>query len=415
MAETNWAGNIIYGASRLHHPRSVAEVQAIVRGAAKVRGLGSRHSFNTIADTDADLVSLRHLNRVIGIDTAAGTVTVEGGITYGELCPQLQEAGHALANLASLPHISVVGAVMTATHGSGNRNGNLATAVAALEFVAADGEIVKLARGDSGFDGAVVSLGALGLVTSITLDIMPSFDVRQDVYEELPFATLAENFEALSGAAYSASFFTDWRGDTIEHVWLKSRADAPFSLGGDFHGARLAARKWHPIGEMDATTSTEQMGVAGAWHERLPHFRIDLIPSAGEEIQSEYFVARTDAPAALRALHAVQDQFSEPLFVSEVRTIAADELWLSTAYQRDSVAFHFTFRRDWPAVRAVLPVIEQALAPFGARPHWGKQMTMGPAEVQALYPRMDDFRQLLAQYDPGGKFRNAFVESMIFS
>lgn len=414
MSEMNWAGNIAYGARRLLQPRDLAEVREIVRSAQKVRGLGSRHSFNTIADTDGDLVSLRQLNRVTGIDREAGTVTAEGGITYGELCPALQAEGLALANLASLPHISVVGATMTATHGSGNRNGNLATAVAALEFVDADGDLVRLARGDEGFDGAVVSLGALGLVTSVTLDIMPTFDVRQDVYIDLPLKALVDDFDGLTSSAYSTSFFTDWRGDNINHVWLKSRADAPFELGGDFYGARLADRKWHPIGGMDPTTSTEQMGAAGPWHERLPHFRIDLVPSAGEEIQSEYFVARADASAALQALHAVQDRFSEPLFISEVRTIAADDLWLSTAYGRDSVGFHFTFRRDWPAVSAVLPVIEAALAPFAARPHWGKQMTMAPADVQALYPRMDDFRQLAATYDPGGKFRNAFVETMIF-
>jgi xylitol oxidase len=408
----NWAGNIAFGAG-VTSPRSVGEVQDLVRRARKVRAVGSRHSFNRIADTDGTLVSLQHLNRLVGIDADARTVTVEGGITYGQLCPLLEAEGFALANLASLPHISVAGACATATHGSGNANRNLAGAVSALEIVTAEGEMLRLRRGDPGFEGAVVHLGGLGIVTAVTLDIVPRFEVRQDVFIEMPFRALVDNFEAVSAAAYSVSAFTRWRGDSIAQVWLKSRTGLPAPTG-DFFGARAAETACHPIPTIDPAPTTQQLGVAGPWHERLPHFRMAFTPSAGEELQSEYFVGRADAPAALHALKAIEEVFAPPLMISEIRTIAADALWMSPCHRRDSVAFHFTWLRDWPAVQAVLPAIEEALAPFGARPHWGKLFTMAPADVQARYERLADFRALLARHDAEGKFRNGFLETYVF-
>ena len=287
----NWAGNIAYEARAVHSPRSAAEVQDIVRKSSKVRALGSRHSFNRIADTDADLISLKQLDRVLNIDKVARTVTVEGGITYGQLCPILHREGFALHNLASLPHISVVGAAATATHGSGEKNRNLATAIAGLKVVTASGETISLSRGDAEFDGAVVGLGALGIVTEATLDIQPAFDVRQDLYLNIPFAALLENFDAVESSAYSVSLFTAWQGEHVDLVWLKSLADAP-RRSGDLFGARPADHPYHPILAMDAAPCTEQMGVAGPWHLRLPHFRMEFQPSAGAELQSEYFVAR---------------------------------------------------------------------------------------------------------------------------
>jgi xylitol oxidase len=404
----NWAGNIAYSTNSILAPRSVPELQDLVRRSSRLRALGSRHSFNRIADTDGDLISMRGLDKVIALDPAAHTVTVEGGITYGQLCPWLDAQGFALHNLASLPHISVVGAVTTATHGSGNSNGNLATAVAALEIVTATGDIVSLKRGDADFNGAIVGLGALGVVSSITLDIQPTFAVRQDVFVDLPFAALVDNFEAIGASAYSVSGFTRWQGDSIDMVWLKSRADPPHHTG-DFYGARPADRPIHPIASIDPAPCTAQMGVPGPWHERLPHFRMDFTPSVGAEIQSEYFVPRDRAAAALVALRRVQDQFAGPLLVSELRTVAADEQWLSMNHRRDSLACHFTWQPDAEAVRRVLPIIEAALAPFGVRPHWGKVFTLPPAQVMSRYPRFAEFRALAGRFDPTGKFRNAFV------
>ena len=410
----NWAGNIAYGATAVHAPRSMADIQELVRKARKVRALGSRHSFNRIADTDADLVSMRHLDGVLQLDVAASSVTVAGGVTYGQLCPALHAAGLALPNLASLPHISVAGACATATHGSGNLVGNLATAVAGLEIVQASGEILRLRRGDADFPGAVVGLGALGIVTAITLDLQPGFEVRQSLYLDLPFDTLSENFETLSASAYSVSFFTDWQGDTVNQVWLKERADAAAERGESFFGARRADRAYHPIAAIDAQPCTEQMGVAGPWHLRLPHFRMEFTPSAGAELQSEYFVARRDAAAGLVALRQIQDEIAPLLLISEVRTIAADNLWMSPCYGEDCVALHFTFKPDWPAVEKLLPRIEAQLAPFSPRPHWGKLFTMPATAVQPRYSKLGAFRELLSRHDPDGKFRNLFIDALVF-
>jgi xylitol oxidase len=413
MSETNWAGNITYSTGSVHEPRTLDELQEAVRRSRKLRALGSRHSFNRIADTTGDLVSMRGLARVLDIDAANRTVTVEGGITYGQLCPVLDQAGFALHNLASLPHISVVGAVSTATHGSGNANKNLAAAVSGLEIVTASGDTVTLRRGDPDFDGAVVGLGALGIVSKVTLDIQPRFEVREDIYTDMPFKTLVDNFEAISGAAYSVSAFTHWTGDTIGFVWLKNLA-GKVPPKDEFFGARAQTRPWHPIAEIDPAPVTQQMGVPGPWYLRLPHFRMEFQPSAGAELQSEYFVARKDAVAALTALRAVQDQISGPLMVSEIRTIAADSYWLSYNRGIDSLAFHFTWHQDWPAVSHALGVIEAALRPLNARPHWGKLFVMEKSELQSRYSKLPDFRALAQKHDAEGKFRNEFLDEYVF-
>jgi xylitol oxidase len=418
MAElTNWAGNLTYGAARVHRPETIDELRAVVASCEKVRALGSRHSFNTIADTPADLISLERLNRVLAIDGEARTVTVEGGARYGELCIELHRRGFALHNLASLPHISVAGACATATHGSGDGNGNLATAVSAIEIVTADGDVVALSRERDGerFLGAVVGLGGLGVVARLTLDLVPAYEIQQDVYEGLPLEQLEANYEAISSAAYSVSLFTSWGGPRVNQVWVK-RLVAPGEQAGaapELFGAALVPARRHPIAELSGENCTEQ-GVAGPWHERLPHFRLEFTPSRGDELQSEYFVPRRYALAAIRAVDALREGVTPLLYISELRTIAADKLWMSPCYSQDSLALHFTWRQDWPGVRELLPLLEAQLAPFGARPHWGKLFTMAPAALQARYERLDDFRELLRAFDPRGKFRNAFLDTYIF-
>ena len=415
---TNWAGNYTYSAARLHYPETMAEVQDVVRRADKLRVLGSRHSFNDIADSPADLLSLAQFDPGLTFDRERSTVTVPGGITYGALGRQLQSAGYALANLASLPHIAVAGACATGTHGSGDRNGNLATSVAALELVTADGEIVVLSRDQPGddFAGAVVGLGGLGVVTRVTLDVEPAYQVRQDVYENLPMAQVEAHFEEIEASAYSVSMFSDWHPERMQQVWLKRRVTdgAPGVAAPEFFGAPAAQGPMHPIRALSAVTCTEQMGVPGPWYDRLPHFRLDFTPSSGAELQSEYLVPRRHAVAALRAILGLRDQVVPLLQVTEIRTIAADHLWMSPSYEQDSVGIHFTWLPDWPAVRAVLPQIETALAPLAARPHWGKLFTLPAARLPALYPRLPDFQRLLRTYDPVGKFRNPFLDRYIF-
>lgn len=413
----NWAGNHTYSTENVLYPVTIAEVVELVKHYPKLRGLGTRHAFNTIADSDAVLISLERLKRSVSFDHDRKQATISANINYGELCPLLHQAGYALANMASLPHISVIGACITATHGSGVGNQTLAASVAGLTFVAADGEIITLSREkDENFDGAVVSLGALGIVVELTIDLVSAFDIRQHVYLNLPAESLASNFDQIMAAAYSVSLFTDWQQDAINQVWLKHRIDDRllFDPADSFLGAQPAIHEMHPIAELSPNSCTYQLGISGPWHERLPHFRIDATPSAGNELQSEYFVARQQALKALDAIRALRHQIAPHLLTSEIRTIAADRFWMSPFYDQDTVGIHFTWKQDWPAVRNVLPQIESALEPFSARPHWGKLFTMSPTRLQSLYPNLAQFRALLSHYDPSGKFRNAFIETNLY-
>nr|WP_090983503.1 FAD-binding protein [Paenibacillus sp. CF384] len=414
----NWAGNFKYNASEVHAPETVEQVQALVASSKRIKVLGTRHSFNSIADTNGCHLSLQKLNRVVELDRTNNRVTVEAGIRYGELCHYLHSNGYALHNLASLPHISVGGAVATATHGSGDLNGNLATAVYSLEVVKADGETIVLARdqADGVFAGAVVGLGGLGVVTTITLDVVPSFNMSQVIYENLPLAQLENHFDAIFSSAYSVSLFTDWKSPSFNQLWMKMKlpdAAAATLAEPEFYGAKLAKSHLHPVPGASPVNCSEQMGIAGPWYERLPHFRMDFTPSAGEELQSEYFVPRKDAYLALCAINRLRDQISPYLHVSEIRTIAADSLWLSPCYKGEMVAIHFTWKDNWEAVQQLLPIIEEQLKPFHARPHWGKLFTMSPAELQSHYEKLPDFQQLLRSYDPEGKFRNDYITKYI--
>src|SRR5688572_28715514 len=305
----NWAGNYTYSAARIHYPESVEQVQELVSRSSKLRVLGSRHAFNGIADSTGDLISLDHLPRVFTIDHKRVTVTIDGGVRYGQICRQLHRAGFALSNLASLPHISVAGACATATHGSGDRNGNLATAVSAMELVAADGTIVYLSRDQQGeqFAGAVVGLGGLGVVTRLTLDIVPAFEMRQDVYDNLPMTQMEEHFDSIAASADSVSFMTDWQGESVNQVWLKRRVvdGTPIVLESEFFGATAAPTDRHPIAGLSPEACTEQMGIAGPWYERLPHFRMGFTPSSGEELQTEYLLPRQHAIPAFRAIYGL--------------------------------------------------------------------------------------------------------------
>jgi xylitol oxidase len=395
----------------------VAELQRLVAGSERIRALGSGHSFSRLADTPGDLVSVAGLPKIVSVDAGRATVTVSAGLTYAELAPQLHAAGYALRNLGSLPHISIAGTCATGTHGSGDSNGNLATAVSALEMITAEGDVLSLSRGAGGgrFSGAVVGLGALGIVTSLSLDIVPAFDVRQYVYEQLPREQLDEHFAGIFASAYSVSFFTDWRSSPVNRVWLKQRAGADDTPGLALrrYGARPADGPRHPVPGLPAVNCTQQMGVPGPWHERLPHFLPDFTPSVGDELQSEYLLPRQSAVSALRAIDGIRDRVAPVLQVAEIRTVAADELWMSPSYQQDSVAFHFTWINDVPAVLPVLAGVEAQLAPFGARPHWGKLFGTSPEAMRGLYGRLPDFRQLLRDLDPAGKFRNELVDAYL--
>ena len=407
MTLTNWAGNVRFRATDVVTPTSTDEVREILSRPGKVRALGSGHSFNLIADTDATLISTAKLVDAPVIDEEARTVKVGAGIRYGELAPLLEERGWALSNLASLPHITIAGSVATGTHGSGDGVGTLSSAVAGIELVTAKGEVVTLRRGDREFDGAVVSLGALGIVTRITLDIEPSFEVRQRVFTNLPLETALENFDAIMSAAYSVSMFLQWTDpDVVDQVWTKARGeDVPVIPGGP----AAARERLHPLAGVSAEACTEQLGVPGRWMDRLPHFRLDFTPSNGDELQSELLVPRRHAVAAIRALRTLADDIAPLIQVTEIRSMKADKLWLSPAYETDAVGLHFTWKQDQPAVEAVIAKIEGVLAAFDPRPHWGKLSLATTRDRARVWRKLGDFAALARELDPEGRFRNDYL------
>lgn len=407
----NWAGNVTYSTERILRPRSVAEARDMVAVADTIRPLGTRHSFNLVADSAGVLLSTEYLNRIVEIGDR--TVTVEAGIRYGELSSALHGYGLALPNLASLPHISVGGAIATGTHGSGAGNHSLAAGVSALELAAADGSTRRLGRGDADFDGAVVSLGALGLVTQASLDVVPAFELRQYVFEGLPWSTAETDLGAILAGGFSVSLFTTWAEPAIGQVWVKTK-DRLRSQSSYF-GAVPAKGPRHPVPGADWQSSTEQLGVPGPSYERLPHFRLGFTPSRGAELQSEYVVPKAHGAGALGELRRLGPVVAPLLLVSEIRAVAGDTLWLSPFSEQDSVAFHFTWKPRPGDVLTVLPQLEAALAPFGVRPHWGKLFTVSAQELEAVYPKLPDFRRLVRSFDKAGKFRNDFVARFVMS
>ncbi len=411
----NWAENLEYSTTDVHYPKNILEVQQLVKKFTKVRALGTRHSFSKIADSDQHLVSSRELQKIISLDKEKRTVTVEAGITYGQLAPYLQENGLALHNLASLPHISVGGAIATATHGSGISNGNLSSAVSAIELVTASGELVTFdkAKDPVKFYGAVVGLGALGIVTKVTLELLPSFNMKQVVYRNLPIAALEKNFQQVMSMGYSVSFFTDWKNKNVNEVWIKKLSTDPDSKG-DLYGASLATQNLHPVETQSAETCTDQMDKPGLWYERLPHFKMGFKPSTGKELQSEFFLPLEKGYEAMMAMESLHEKISPHLFISEIRTIKADEYWLSPCYQRNSVAIHTTWKQDPEVEKELIPLVQETLAPFSIRPHWAKLFNFSADQLAKSYAKMEDFKNLCRETDPNGKFRNDFLNTTVF-
>lgn len=415
---TNWAGNLTYSTSKLTSATSAAQVKSFIQQHNKFKVLGTKHCFNNIADSTNEFITLTSLQPDMEINKNAHTVTVNAGVRYGTLAEYLHKNGYALHNLASLPHISVAGSCATATHGSGEKNGNLSSAVVAMEIITAAGETINLSKEKDGeqFLAAVVHLGGLGVVTKVTLNIQPTYMVRQDVYENLALQQLEHHFDDIMGAGYSVSLFTDWANKNFSEVWVKSKlTDGEiFSHKPEFFGAKAATKNLHPIVAISAENCTEQMGVPGPWHERLPHFKMGFTPSSGKELQSEYFVPREHSYKAMAAVEKLHEKITPHLLITEIRTIAADDFWMSPCHKQDSTTIHFTWKPEWPAVQKLLPLIEEHLAPFNAKPHWGKLFTMPHARLKQLYPKLPEFQQVLKHYDPSGKFRNEFLDKNIW-
>ena len=397
-------------------PKTVEEVQMLIKDLDSQKALGSCHCFNNIADSPLNQISTKNLKGIVAIDEENMKLQVAAGTKYGDFAPELHEKGYAVHNLASLPHISVAGACATATHGSGVKNGNLASAVAGVELVNGKGEIVQLKRGDDLFDGAIVNLGALGIITKVTLDMERTFEVRQDVFQDLPLESLKENFDAILSGGYSVSLFTDWQDENISQVWVKRKVDDTLKdLGTDYFGAKAADRNLHPITELSAENCTEQMGVPGPWYDRLPHFKMGFTPSSGEELQSEFFVPLEKALKAILAVEKLKDLIYPQLMITEIRTIAADNLWMSPCYRQNCVAIHFTWKQNPKEVGELITLIERELQPFDYKPHWGKLFSIAPELLASRYEKLPDFLALAKEYDPEGKFKNDYLNLNIYT
>ncbi|PPH04282.1 FAD-binding protein [Rathayibacter sp. AY1C1] len=414
-SRSNWAGTYEYRAAAIIEPESVEEVQRLVRENERVRALGSRHSFNSLPDTPGALLHLGRLASDPVIDAEASTVTVGGATRYGVVAAHLHSNGYALHNMGSLPHISVAGAIATGTHGSGDRNANLSSAVSALELVTADGSLRTIRRGEPGFEGVVVGLGAFGIVTRVTLDIQPTFDVRQDAFVDLPWERVLDDFDAITSSAYSVSLMTHWSSPIVEQLWLKTKvaAGSVADVDATHLGAVAASASLFAVSEGVDSNLNPFGGSVGPWSERLPHFRLDREPSAGDEIQSEYMVPRANVREAIVALRAIGERIDDVLLITELRTMAGDDQWLSPAGGRDSVGVHFTFKKDRAGVDAVLPAVEGALLPLGARPHWGKHFLAGADEIAPLYPHLEEWRTLRSEWDPSGRFASDFLRDRL--
>jgi xylitol oxidase len=411
----NWSGHVTFGATGVERPTTVSELQQTISASHLVRALGTAHSFNAIADTSGAHVSVANLPGTVEIDSARSLASIPAGMRYGEAAQLLNAQGWALHNMASLGHISVAGSIATGTHGSGDRNQSLAAAVTGLEMVTANGDLLTIGASDADFNGYVVALGALGVTTRVEVQIQPTFDVRQYVFDEVPHASILAHFDEIFSSAYSVSYFTCWAPALEGQVWMKRREGVDEAwTASTWMGGHLAEAKRHPLPGLDGVHCTEQGGALVPWHEALPHFKLDFTPSSGDELQTEYLVPRDQALRLLRELESLAPRIHPLLHVSEIRTVAADDLWLSGAYGRDTVGIHFTWKRV-PEVLDLLPEIEALLGSSSGRPHWGKLTAAEPQSLPARYPRFDDFVRLAHRMDPEGKFRNVTLDALLGS
>jgi xylitol oxidase len=409
----NWAGNVDYSSADLRTPATVEELQELVSTSPRVRATGTRHSFSGVVDTSGVLVSTTRLGRTVEIDEARELAWVPAAATYAQVAPVLEGAGWALHNMASLPHISVAGACATGTHGSGVGNGCLASRVVGVEAVAGTGELVTGGAGDPDFGGLVLSLGSWGVTTRLAVAVEPSYTVGQEVVLDVPLTSVAREIQSILAAAYSVSLFLSFRDPAVvDSMWFKQRGTDGVPLEG-LWGGRRADIQVHPIVGLDPHAATNQLGSSGPWFERLPHFKPSFTPSAGDELQSEFFVPRDAASEVLPALSGRSGEFAAALRTMEIRTIASDEMWLSPFQGRETLAVHATWTSDFDSVRPALQRLEDVLRPFEPRPHWGKVfLDFDKDWVASTYPETPKYRELAERLDPERRFVNTFVEDL---
>jgi len=406
----NWAGNLTFSGKEYIEVDSISRLQSVVSKASGVKVLGTGHSFSDIADTTQTQISIKNLSNEIEIDSIKKVALVPAGMQYADVCRYLEKRGWALFNTASLGEITVAGAILTGTHGSGSYNPILSDCVEGIEMVLASGEIFNLLREDSKeFSGFVVSLGALGVFTKLKLKIVESFSIKQFIYENIGMQSIAENFEAIFDKAYSVSYFSNWEKNTTGQIWMKFLDDNNLAeLPSVWLGGNIANANQHPVKTNDPSPCTDQMGVSGKWLYRLPHFKLDCSPASGDEVQTEYLVNRTYVREYIAGLSNIGDEIAARVYATEIRTIKSDDLWLSGAHGRQTVGFHFTWKKS-DSLHKFLPKVEEILGEHDGRPHWGKLFSTPRENLMGRYPKYSHFEELLKKYDPDKKFRNSFI------
>ncbi|KAI1700234.1 d-arabinono-1,4-lactone oxidase domain-containing protein [Ditylenchus destructor] len=361
----NWGNNFRFSTQNIQYPTSVEEVQQIVRNANKLRVVGTRHSFSKIADSPNTMLSTLALKNIIGFDPTVPSITVQAGITYTDLNPFLPNYG---------PN---------------------------------DPELKAIA----------VGLGAFGVITQVELEVEPTFNLTNYVFVNMPEQDIYDHFDEIENLGYSVQLFTDFSTPGVwDQVWVWVRSDENSNVGNmqNLYGATRTHEQVTAIEALPPTYLMEQ-GKEQPWYYGLVDYHLGLSGFDGAEIQSEYFMPYENAIPAIQAVSNFSDLIAPRVYTMLIRTIKGDDLWMSESFNETTVAIHFTWKPNMTAVMEVLPQIEQALLPYGARPHWGKVFAQGPETYLHRYPKLNQWKQLAETLDPTHKFRNKFLEDTVFT
>jgi FAD/FMN-containing dehydrogenase len=404
-------------------PRDIDELARIVRDAKRVRAVGAAHSWSPAIVTDDTLISLDAMRAVLELDRATMQVTVQGGMRLRELNAYLASQGLALANLGSIDSQSVAGVIATGTHGTGKNFRCISAQVARLELIDGTGRNVVLERGQPDFDGAVVGLGALGVVHAVTFDVVEAFRLH-DITGLAPFDHVIENIDE---HVASADHFKVWwfvpddkaivyrfrrthepANDSRIRRWIKERVVAVAAYRSLLVVGHLSGRRWIP--SINRYLNRE----AGRALDRIAHSHVGfLTPIPPVHSESEWAFDLRDAKPLLREYRKLLPGAGHSYnFIQELRFSKADDLWLSPAYQRDSIwlSLYNIDRRNWGAQLAKFEAFGRA---NGGRPHWGKEAAFDREYLRSQYTRLDDFAALAARFDPDRKFRNRWLDQIL--
>jgi L-gulono-1,4-lactone dehydrogenase len=429
----NWAGTAAATPARWAQPRSEAEIAVAVKEAAaaglQVRALGSGHSFTPAAATDGLALDLSLWTGITAADPQTGLVTVRSGTTLRALNAVLDEFGLAMANLGDIDAQTIAGALSTGTHGTGARLGGLATQVEALDLVLADGSLVTCsasARPEL-FAAARVGLGALGVVTAVTLRCVPSFTLTADE-RPMPVEQVIEQFDTLAGANDHFEFYWFPYGRKAlvkrnNRLPAEGRSPAPAPMPGwrrvwEFEVVENAAfgtlcRLGRAVPRLIPALGRLSSAALSARTYGDASHRVFVTPRRVRFVESEYAVPRESLAGVLAELRRAVPRLAEPvMFPVEVRVAAADDIWLSTAYGRDTAYIAIHQYAGLP-YRAYFDLFESVVAQVAGRPHWGKLHSLDAGRLSPLYPRFGDFLGVRAQVDPENRFGNPYLSRVL--